>query len=151
VSRAPGKTTLVMLLHPKCPCSRATLAELARLLGDAGDRIEAFVFVADLHDGDDPRTGGLWARAAAIPGVHVALDTDGLVARTLGAHTSGQVVAYAPDGRWVFSGGLTSSRAHEGPSEGQALLLAGALDGFSRQDTTPVFGCGLSNEPQDGR
>src|SRR5258708_3051129 len=28
VAREPGKATLVMLAHPHCPCTRATLAEL---------------------------------------------------------------------------------------------------------------------------
>src|SRR5687768_13165432 len=32
LQRSPGKFTLVMFVHPECPCSRASLEELGKLL-----------------------------------------------------------------------------------------------------------------------
>ena len=37
--RDPGRPTLIMFVHPHCPCSRATLAELDRLLSPRRDRV----------------------------------------------------------------------------------------------------------------
>src|SRR5689334_5850812 len=34
VSRTPGRPTLVLAMHPACPCSRATLDQLDRLMSD---------------------------------------------------------------------------------------------------------------------
>src|SRR5687767_14231205 len=45
VPRSAELPTLVMLLHPHCPCSRATLAELARLMADCDRRLVATVLV----------------------------------------------------------------------------------------------------------
>src|SRR4051812_9127686 len=35
--RHPSRATLVMFVHPMCPCSRASAAELARAMGRCGE------------------------------------------------------------------------------------------------------------------
>src|SRR3954470_24947525 len=76
----PGRSTLVMLAHPRCPCTRASLSELARLTA----RGDADVWVLFLRP-EGAQAGwektSLWDTAAAIPGVHVLADMDGAAAR----------------------------------------------------------------------
>ena len=42
----PSKFTLVLLAHPKCPCTRATVEELSRLMTNCQGRINAYVLFA---------------------------------------------------------------------------------------------------------
>ncbi|MBU8899815.1 RedB protein [Corallococcus sp. M34] len=138
----PGAWSLWVFVHPRCPCSRATLTELARLMEDSAGHLTTRVFVGSPRQA--PRgweRGELWAQAAAIPGVEVTADVDGAMARRLGAQTSGQVVLYGPDGTHQFSGGLTVARGHEGDSEGGRAIRALLASRPASSSSTPVFGC----------
>ncbi|MDX2166283.1 MAG: RedB protein [Deltaproteobacteria bacterium] len=144
--RAGDQAHLVMLAHPRCPCTRASIAELARLMAQAPGRLVADVyFVQPPGTADDFVETDLWQSAAAIPGVRVWRDRDGRAAARFGAETSGQVVLFDAAGRRRFQGGITAARGHEGDNAGRAAVLA-ALDGDAPADT-PVFGCGLGNAP----
>src|SRR3954462_10992215 len=46
VSRSADKPTLVMLGHPHCPCTRASIAELAQIMAQAYGKANAFVLLA---------------------------------------------------------------------------------------------------------
>src|ERR1700682_1778662 len=39
-----GRSTLVMFAHPNCPCSRASIGELAILMAQAPEKFDAHVF-----------------------------------------------------------------------------------------------------------
>ena len=142
------RATLVMFLHPRCPCSRASLGELSVLLASCTRRVDAHILlVTPAHAGPDWTGGELEAWARAIPGVHVHLDASGHDAGLFGAATSGNVELYGPDGvRW-FSGGITASRGHHGDNAGreaiEALLTGRAIAGAAPA-STPVFGCKLA-------
>lgn len=149
LSRQAGRPVLVMLAHPKCTCTRASLAELAEVMAHAGGRAQAFVLFLrpeGLEDGWEQ--GDLWRTAASIPGVTVLSDADGLEAKRFGATTSGHVVLYGTDGRLRFSGGITVARGHVGDSPGRE-----ALERVLREDGegggTPVYGCALE-APREG-
>jgi hypothetical protein len=89
---------------------------------------------------------GLAQRAAAVPGVTLVRDEGGREATRFRALASGLTVLYGPDGRRLFSGGITASRGHEGDSFGRRRLLA-ILDGHpADRDESPVFGCALGAE-----
>ncbi|MBL8975876.1 MAG: hypothetical protein JNK56_35060, partial [Myxococcales bacterium] len=45
IAHADGLSTLVMLAHPRCPCTRASIGELARLMADAHGLVDAHVLV----------------------------------------------------------------------------------------------------------
>src|SRR5687767_12178133 len=45
VKPTPDRPTLVLFAHPRCPCTLATLGELARVVARSGDRIRADVLV----------------------------------------------------------------------------------------------------------
>jgi glyoxylase-like metal-dependent hydrolase (beta-lactamase superfamily II) len=83
----------------------------------------------------------LWRSAAAIPGVTVLVDPDGLEAERFGAKTSGHVLVYDSAGRLLFSGGITGSRGHEGDNDGSDSVLRLLTHGPPPRRHTLVFGC----------
>ena len=106
IARAPGRATVVMMAHPHCPCTRASIAELAVLMSRIGDRADAHVlFLRAEGAGTDWEKTDLWHSAAAIPGVAVHSDDAGTEAARFDASTSGQTVVYDTGGRLVFRGG----------------------------------------------
>jgi len=141
------RATLIMLAHPHCPCTRASLEELDRLMARVGDRLTTDVLFVTPHDA----SGGweatdLWRSAAAIPGVAVVDDLDGIEAHRFGALTSGQVLLYDAAGRLRFSGGITPARGHAGDSAGRSAIVALLERASSAPVETPVFGCSLLDE-----
>jgi len=140
--------TLVLLVHPHCPCSRATIGELAKLMTNCDGRLAATVLV--LHPAGMPDTWvrtDLWSSAAAIAGVTVLADDDGAEARRFGAATSGQSLLYSKDGELLFAGGITESRGHSGDNAGRSAIESLVLSTGTRPTTqpavTPVYGCPL--------
>lgn len=144
IAHGDGRPTLVMLVHPRCTCSRASLGELAELLARARQRPTAVVLMVR-PDGvsKDWETTDLWQRAARIPEVAVVLDEGGIEARRFGTQTSGQTLLYDADGRLLFSGGITGARGHPGDNAGRATVLALLDREQPLQSASPVFGCPL--------
>jgi hypothetical protein len=140
----PSSTTLVVALHPLCVCSEATISELARLISTVRDRPAVYALFYDYQPDVRPvSTTSLWRRAAAIPGVVAMRDPNGAMAKSFGAETSGDVIAYGADGRLLFHGGLTAARGHEGDSFGRQRLLAVLRGETPDRRESPVFGCNL--------
>jgi hypothetical protein len=144
-----SRPTLIMFAHPKCPCTRASLEELNRLLARSSGKVAAQVlFYKPAGFSEDWARTGLWPSAAAIPGVAAREDFDGAQARLFGAQTSGYLVLYDPRGQLLFHGGITGSRGHAGDNAGEdavVLLLTGRAAGLRQ---TPVYGCSLLGECQ---
>jgi hypothetical protein len=140
IPRPTDRPALIVALHPQCPCSRATVSELARLLAHPSERPDVhLLFVAPPGVEEAWVRSTLWNTASGIAGVHVARD-DGTEARRFGARVSGQVLVYDREGRLRFNGGITGARGHEGDNAGRtaiAALLAGRL----HRASTFVFGC----------
>jgi hypothetical protein len=134
---------LILFAHPRCPCTRATLTELAILLEINHDPVSVEVrFIRPKGMPAGWEQTAHWRTAAAIPGVDVFGDEDGAVARRLGAETSGQVVLYDPNGHLLFSGGITRARGQDGESAGRRAILM-LLSGKVTPADAPVFGCPL--------
>jgi hypothetical protein len=144
ITRAPGLPTLVMTLHPQCPCSRASVNELSELMARSSGRLDAHVlFVQPPGAPGGWLDGDLWRQANAVPGLHVSIDTDGRDAAAFGATTSGQVMVYDTAGNLEFSGGITDGRGHEGDNAGLLSLLSLVREGKTTLSQTPVYGCSL--------
>jgi hypothetical protein len=136
--------TLVMLAHPRCPCTRASIAELAKIMTAAQGRLHAYVlFLKPTSFPEQWEQTDLWQSAAAIPGVVVVSDEQGREAANFGARTSGKVLLYNAHGRLLFHGGITSSRGHEGDNEGEDAILSLLAEGVASVTTTAVYGCSL--------
>ena len=146
--REPGRPTLLVFAHPHCPCTRATVEELDRLLASVDEMPQVQVLFAK-PDGTEPawEHTDLWSRAESIPGVSVARDDGGAEADRFGAATSGQVLLYDVAGNLRFAGGITPSRGHAGDSAGRSTLQELLASRHPPQDETPVFGCALHEAP----
>ncbi len=141
---ATDRATLIMLAHPHCPCTRASIGELARLMAQAQGRVTAYVLLLKpAGSSDDWEKTDLWQSAAIIPGVNVIVDDDGVEARCFRAATSGQTVLYDAEGRLLFSGGITGSRGHSGDNAGRSAIVSLLNKGEAERAETFVFGCPL--------
>lgn len=138
------RDTLVMFAHPQCPCTRASMEELNRLLARTEGKVvvQVFFFKPDKFSGDWVHSD-LWKSAAAIPGVVVREDPNGAQARLFGAETSGDVLLYDTHGRLLFNGGITGSRGHAGDNVGENTIIARLQGQEASLKQTPVYGCSL--------
>jgi hypothetical protein len=144
IPHRPDSLTLIMAVHPQCPCSRASIGELSALMARTGGRLHAWViFVRPPGFGDNWVKSDLWQSASAIPGVTSLVD-DGREARLFGATTSGQTMVYDGGGRLLFTGGVTAARGHWGDNAGASAITALLNDPAPRaNEKTPVYGCPL--------
>ena len=144
IQRAPDHATLVMLAHPHCPCTRASIGELAELMAHCQGRLTAYVlFLKPAGFAVDWEKTDLWQSAASIPGVTAVLDDGGAEARRFHAATSGQTILYDATGRLLFSGGITGSRGHSGDNAGRSAIASLVNAGTAERTETFVFGCPL--------
>lgn len=149
VPRTPGRAVLVMFVHPHCPCSRASIGELDRLVAGNRDRFSTqvmFVRPAGIVEGWEKTD--LWRQAEAIPGVSVHCDAGGVEARRFHAGTSGATVLYDGGGNLLFEGGITAARGHAGDNAGSAAVTAVLGNRGAGQVSTPVFGCPLCEKTE---
>jgi hypothetical protein len=148
-SRIPhdgGRPTLVMVAHPRCACTRASVGELAGLMQRLRGRMSAHVlFVRPAGVPAGWEETDTWRAARRIPGVAVWKDEGGVEAARFAARTSGQVLLYDPAGRLVFSGGITPIRGHLGESVGQKRIVSLVTTGRAESATSRVFGCALGS------
>jgi hypothetical protein len=142
------RPALVLVAHPRCPCTRASLSELSRLLAQLSEQPAVHIlFVipdgveAGWHDTD------LWRRAGNIPNTRVQLDEGGRAAASFGARTSGETLLYDREGRLAFHGGITPARGHEGDNVGASRIVALLTGGSTDRHEGAVFGCALDNDP----
>ena len=155
LDRASGRPTLVLLAHPQCSCTRASLDELGEALARAHTRPKTYVlFLKPEGVSSGWEQTDSWRMAAALPGVTVVRDDSGREALRFGAATSGQTLLYDADGTLLFSGGITAARGHAGDNAGRSELVsllnreqsarARTLNSEqSHRDATSVFGCPL--------
>ena len=149
--RTADQPTLVMVVHPRCDCSRASIAELAELMARAKVRPRAYVAILKPEGlSEDWDVTGIRHAAMRIPGVKVIRDEGGVEARSFGAQTSGQTYLYDSGGRLMFSGGITAARGHAGESVGRTAILSLLDHTPTTVPTSSVFGCSLSS-PADQR
>jgi hypothetical protein len=138
--------TLVMIAHPHCPCTRASMTELSVLMTCCQGRLGATVlFVKPDGFEEEWEQADLWHEASRIPGVAVVSDAGGVEAARFGAATSGQTLLYDSKGGLLFSGGITSARAHEGDNDGLSAIQSLVVSAGADRSSTPVFGCPLQD------
>jgi hypothetical protein len=148
IQRDRLRFTLVMLAHPDCPCSRASVTELeqivARSQAHSQEKLAAHVLFSKPGAGAaEIGSSDLWKQASRIPGVTVRHDVSGVETTRFGGRVSGQTMLYDPAGKLVFSGGITRARGHQGNSSGEEAILAALRGDRAEFRETPVFGCSL--------
>ncbi|MBI1380308.1 MAG: hypothetical protein GC161_04390 [Planctomycetaceae bacterium] len=148
VERALDRPTLLVFAHPRCPCTRASLENLDRLLTNLQRSLRTEVLLwtpagLDLAETEAFADSSVLHRARAMPGISVRLDPGGDLATHFGARTSGTALLFGPDGRLRYAGGLTFARGHEGEGVATAKLLAAIAQAPAEVVQTAVFGCSL--------
>jgi hypothetical protein len=139
-----GVPTLVMFAHPECPCTKASLEELAVVMARTTGKVTATVlFVRPRGAGPGWEDTDIRRRADAISGLNVRADLGGVEADRFGAKTSGQVVFYDDTDTLRFAGGITGVRGHVGDNIGRQRLLTSIEEGAADAPNANVFGCEL--------
>jgi len=164
-----GRWQLGMFVHPHCPCSRASLQELRRLLEQLSRPPTEVPVQATVYLVCPPEAPPGWEEGELLTQLHrwhdvtVVIDRDGRKAQRWNVTTSGHVIVVDPDGRVRFRGGITPGRGRQGDNRGSrqilqilrgGLLPPGPGDdtwsglkedetGVGPMPTTPVFGCPL--------
>lgn len=138
------RPTLIMFVHPNCPCTRASLNELTTLMAHNTTQVDAYIyFYRPLGTSSDWDKTDLWEAAKAIPGVKVLEDPNNIEAKNFHITTSGHTLLYSSQGKLLFSGGITLSRGHIGNNFGEEAISALLNNGQAKYSRTPVFGCSL--------
>jgi hypothetical protein len=160
IERDAGRrqATLVFFAHPKCPCTRASLRELARLMTDTGGKLQAtVVFIKPKGESAQWTETDLRANAEAIPNVRVVIDEDERETRIFGAQASGLALVYDGAGNLQFAGGITASRGHEGDNAGSRAIFEIITEEKKQEEKkalkateTAVFGCPLHKKDCHG-
>jgi len=143
------KPMLIVFIHPKCPCTRASLEEIAALHRRCGDNLDMqFVF---LERGDAPwrsEDTEHWETVRGINAGPAFVDVSGAEHRRFGATTSGETFLFMPDGNLAFHGGVTVGRGHSGTSAGRIAIEAIVMNPTASAQTPPrtkVYGCLLES------
>jgi hypothetical protein len=151
IVRNNDRWTLVMLIHPHCSCTRASLQELERIIEMSDPSLQTYVLVyrpADFQAGWEKTE--TFEAAKRLQRAHVIVDPDGAEARLFGGFTSGQTFLYDREGALRFSGGITSLRGHAGVNRG-SMDVVDIVHDKSRQGTHPVFGCAIVSTESEQR
>jgi hypothetical protein len=139
-----NRPRIVMVVHPMCSCSRASVNELAKIMAESRQKAEAFVvFVEPKTASKDWVETALWRSAATIPGVQLVRDAGGKEASRFDTASSGQTMFYDGEGHLIFSGGITPARGHEGDNPGHDAIVSYLNHGVGRYITSQVFGCSV--------
>lgn len=148
-----GRPTLVVFLHPHCPCSRASIGELEVLMTEVHGQVDTQVaFIQPAGTPDDWVKTDLWSAAARIPGVTVRRDREGVEAARFHVSTSGEALLYNAGGELIYEGGITIARGHAGENPGRSSLAALVKGEVPATHRGPVFGCpmfGGKTQPGD--
>jgi len=143
-----NRHNLLVSLHPHCPCSRATVEELSRILAHTGERmkVHALLFAPE-NAAEEWFESALVDRLRQLPHTTISRDVEGRHAAARGALTSGDAQLYGPDETLLFHGGVTVARGHAGDSAGSAAVIAAVNKGLPAEVRnpvkTPVYGCQL--------
>ncbi len=145
---AAGIPSVIVFAHPRCPCTRATLEELADVLAKNEAAVKVTVLFFNPKDAnEDWKHTATIRQASTMRGVTVLMDETGAEAQRFHAATSGRTLLYSASGQLLFDGGITISRGHAGENAGASALAALLAKTSSSYVSAPVFGCKIL-EPQ---
>jgi hypothetical protein len=146
IHQQPNRPLLVMIIHPRCPCTDASLAELGDLLARSRGACDALLLQYHPEQADSQWHADTSPRRLGGVSVKVQLDPGGKMASALGAATSGHVVFADAHGVLRFAGGITVSRGHRGRAPAQDAILDVLAGRQTALSSAPVYGCALEPE-----
>ncbi|HEY9754995.1 MAG TPA: hypothetical protein V6C97_07540 [Oculatellaceae cyanobacterium] len=142
LERSSSQDTLILFLHPECPCSAASVEELEVILARAKAKPHTIIAFLKMESEKEISQSRLWAECQSIPTAHLAFVSQ-RDAQLFGATTSGFTALYDRHGSLLFEGGITAERNHSGDNFGVSAITS-LLDGKSVSTRhQPTFGCAL--------
>ncbi len=148
ISFSENQPTLLVFLHPRCPCTRPTIAALERLMVRKHDIVLQPVFYLPDTQTVAWAQDEYWDRLIDLGAHEPVIDINGHLAGQFHATTSGHALLFSTDGRVQFWGGITSGRVHEGDSLGLTMLTR-VLDGIPVSEPSfPVYGCSIVDKSE---
>lgn len=139
--------TLVMFLHPYCPCSRGGLRSLERVLSQLQRKPKCYFLFAPLPSSREEEERGENRRMAASLSRSGTMTDDGeFEAICFDAKTSGYILYYDPAGNLRFRGGVLAERGSARTNAFEHALVEAIRDPRYPVVHTPVFGCPLIGE-----
>ncbi|MBX9723207.1 MAG: hypothetical protein K2X81_17520, partial [Candidatus Obscuribacterales bacterium] len=146
------RPNLIMFVHPKCPCSNASITELSRIMDKKRNLRATVVFVKPLGVESHWEKTELMRRASSMPNVVVFVDENLIEAHNFEAHTSGETLLYDETGHLLYSGGITVARGHEGDNIGEDRLLK-LLEQRKNISSisSPAYGCQFADDTLPNR
>lgn len=144
------RPSLLVFLHPRCPCSDATIAQLRGILKRVEHPLADVQVNVVLPRGADVgfADADYMQAIASLPSARVVIDREGTHADQMGVETSGQFLAYAEDGHLVFAGGITPGRGVDQENAASKSVEEWLATGRPPTAHTEVYGCPLQG-PSD--
>lgn len=139
-----AKFHMIMFVHPKCPCTRASIAELRNLMEGNSDLKATVYCYRPSSEKAGWEKSEIWKEAQKIDNVTLVVDVDGAKAGVYRIVTSGQVLLYDVNENLVFSGGITGARGHVGENVGESMIdeiVSNPDTPVAKSLSAPVFGC----------
>jgi hypothetical protein len=136
-----GGYTLIVSIHPQCPCTRATVEELARLMARCPKLEAKLLFLKPKDYSQNWVETDIWSRAGKIPRVTCLVDESGTQISQFHSDTSGEAILYDSQGDLAFHGGITAGRGHIGDNAGVDSIIAIVSHHGAIGKQTPVYGC----------
>jgi len=147
ISKGHKGYQLVMVAHPHCPCTRASLSELELLMAQTNGNLDVhLLLVKPGQFSQEWAETGLFKNAQAVGNINVVVDEDGKQARLFGGTTSGQTFLFDNKGNLIFAGGITATRGHAGDNAGRKAIVDLVKRGEANMNRTPFFGCLLHDQ-----
>jgi hypothetical protein len=144
ITHSTTNNTLVMLLHPKCPCSRASLQQVTTLTTNDNSLQCIFLVYSPTRFPTGWEKTDIWNLAAEVPGAQLVSDVDGAEARKFGGVTSGHTYIFDRNGNLKYAGGLTEGRGHVGECRNLDLAVK-ALKSGTTSASGAVYGCPIED------
>lgn len=154
LQRSRTGNTVLLFLHPKCPCSIATLTKLEHLLSHHREARAYAIFVKPQGSDSSWERTKLTQQAKQITNLITINDNSQSEMSLFKAATSGLVLDYDSQGNLDFAGGITPGRGHDGDCEGADKLDEILANRDTRQRAlahSAVYGCPFENATKDAR
>lgn len=148
IQPAEGEWSLVMLVHPRCSCSRASVQELQAIIEKSPATVKPYVLVyrpSEFAPGWE--NTDVVKAASRLRRTNVIIDENGREADLFGGFTSGQTFVYDGRGKLRFAGGITSLRGHAGLNSGRVDIID-IVNQRAQFGSHPVFGCAISRKEE---
>lgn len=150
ISKSDNFANLLIFVHPKCPCTRASISELEKIFSYSKSKLKVtVVFSKPTGAEENWEQDFLWSQVKGNGDFHIYLDHGNTEAKLFGVNTSGEVVLYNEKRGLIFKGGITASRGHEGDNLGQLSIISYLKSGNIPVKRTETFGCQIYSDIEE--